>query len=63
MVVTGTRKGIGNYLAKYYLDRGYRVFGCSRENVKLDSPAYQHFCMDVADETSVRNLFSVVREK
>ena len=31
MIITGTRKGIGLFLAKKYLERGYIVVGCSRE--------------------------------
>jgi len=30
MLITGTRKGIGRYLAEYYVQRGFIVEGCSR---------------------------------
>jgi 3-oxoacyl-[acyl-carrier protein] reductase len=30
-LITGTRKGIGRYLAEHFLASGYRVVGCSRQ--------------------------------
>jgi 3-oxoacyl-[acyl-carrier protein] reductase len=53
VLVTGSRKGIGRYLAEYYLERGYQVVGCSREDSDLRHQAYQHHCLDVADEDAV----------
>src|SRR5438477_328193 len=32
-LVTGTRTGIGRFLAEYYVGRGHRVVGCSRGEV------------------------------
>lgn len=57
MVITGTRKGIGRYLAEYYCDRGFQVVGCSREKSDFTSGNYRHFCVDVADEVEVRGMF------
>jgi 3-oxoacyl-[acyl-carrier protein] reductase len=63
MVITGTRKGIGKYLAEYYLERDFFVVGCSREAVEIDSPSYQHFCLDVADEKAVSRMIRGVRKE
>ena len=30
MIITGTRKGIGKYLAEYYIEKGFIVIGSSR---------------------------------
>ena len=57
MVITGTRKGIGRYLAEYYLDRGWTVAGCSREPSDLRHDGYLHYCADVADEGAARKMF------
>jgi 3-oxoacyl-[acyl-carrier protein] reductase len=57
MVITGTRKGIGRYLAEYYLDRGWTVAGCSREASDLQHERYVHYCADVADESAARKMF------
>lgn len=29
-LITGTRKGIGQFLAQHYLAQGHIVYGCSR---------------------------------
>ena len=60
MVITGTRKGIGRYLAEYYCDRGFQVVGCSREKSYFANENYRHFCVDVADEVGVRGMFHEV---
>ena len=57
MVITGTRKGIGRYLAEYYCDRGFQVVGCSREKSDFINDSYRHFCVDVSDEVGVRGMF------
>ncbi|MDB5249639.1 MAG: 3-oxoacyl-[acyl-carrier-protein] reductase [Segetibacter sp.] len=57
MLITGTRKGIGNYLANYYLNKGFIVIGCSRGELDLKSENYIHYCLDVADENKVKNIF------
>jgi len=60
MVITGTRKGIGRYLAEYYCDLGYQVAGCSRDSSDFARDNYRHFCVDVADEVGVRRMFHEV---
>ena len=30
VLITGSRKGIGFLLVKYFIDKGYKVIGCSR---------------------------------
>lgn len=62
MIITGTRKGIGKYLAKYYVGKGYYVVGCSRDDVDFELNCYQHFCLDVSDEASVKKMFSEIRK-
>jgi 3-oxoacyl-[acyl-carrier protein] reductase len=63
IVITGARKGVGRFLAEHYLQRGYSVFGCSREESDLQTPEYQHFCLDVSDELLVRQMFHEIGRK
>ena len=63
IVITGTRKGIGRFLAEHYLQRGHSVIGCSREESDLQIPEYQHFCLDVYDELLVRQMFHEIGRK
>lgn len=60
MIITGTSKGIGKYLAGYYARRGFRVIGCSRKKVDYELKNYTHFCLDVSDETRVRQMCSEI---
>lgn len=64
MLITGTRKGIGRYLADRYLERGWTVAGCSREAPERpDPPNYHHYCLDVADEAAVVAMVRDVRDR
>ena len=62
MLITGTSKGIGRYLVEYYVKRGFVVIGCSRSPVDYDYDNYIHFCLDVADEEKVKQMFSRIRK-
>lgn len=61
-LITGTRKGIGRYLAEYYAALGHQVIGCSREAPETAPPNYRHFCLDVCDEPKVIDLFRQIRQ-
>ena len=63
IAITGTRKGIGRYLAEVFLDRGWHVVGCSRGASDLDHPAYDHFELDVSDERAVAAMLRAVAKK
>lgn len=62
ILITGTRKGIGRYLADYYAGKGFQVIGCSRHPVEGKQENYQHFVLDVSDESRVREMFADVRK-
>ncbi len=63
MVITGTRKGIGRYLAEYYLEKGNTVIGCSRLPSDLEHNSYHHEICDVTDESIVRGLFHKILKR
>jgi 3-oxoacyl-[acyl-carrier protein] reductase len=60
MLITGTRKGIGRYLAEYYLERGFKLIGCSRGESDLAHDAYRHFEVDVSDEAGVVSMMAAI---
>ncbi len=62
MLITGTRKGIGKYLAEYYVNKGFLVIDCSRETIDYTFENYRHFCLDVADEMKVKPMFAEIRK-
>lgn len=61
-VVTGSRKGIGRFLAERYLARGHRVVGCSRTASDLVAERYEHREVDVSEERAVVGFFAGVRK-
>ena len=63
MVITGSRKGIGRFLAEHYVQNGYEVVGCSRAPSDLQLPMYHHYCLDVADEPAVKKMFLEISQK
>jgi 3-oxoacyl-[acyl-carrier protein] reductase len=60
MLITGTRKGIGESLVRHYVERDYRIVGCSRQPTEYQFSDYRHFCLDVADEPAVTQMFAEV---
>lgn len=63
MLITGTRKGIGRYLAEYYVDRGFLVEGCSRKEPEWKLPEYSHHIANVTDEGHMKALFAAIRKR
>jgi 3-oxoacyl-[acyl-carrier protein] reductase len=61
-LITGTRKGIGRFLAQYYVERGHFVIGCSRSPIDWELANYQHYIADVSDEASVKKVFYDIRK-
>lgn len=62
-LITGTRKGIGKYLAEYYVKQDHLVIGCSRDSIDWTLERYHHIEADVADERAVKHLFSIIRKE
>jgi len=60
-LVTGSRKGIGRFLAEHYVRRGHRVVGCSRAEIEWRLDGYTHRVADVTDERQVKALFGELR--
>ncbi len=63
MLITGTRKGIGKYLAEYYLEKGLTIIGCSRRESSIEHRNYKHYELDVADEKAVINMVRSVKKE
>ena len=61
-LITGTRKGIGRYLAEHFVGRGYHVVGCSRSEADWELDGYEHHCVDVTEEKQVKSLISSIKK-
>jgi 3-oxoacyl-[acyl-carrier protein] reductase len=62
-LVTGTRKGIGKFLAEHLVAAGYRVEGCSRETPDWTLKGFRHHCCDVAQETDVKRMLREIQKE
>lgn len=63
VVITGTSRGIGQYLAQYYLDKGHIVIGCNRSASAIMHEKYKHYCLDIENEESLISFASAVRKE
>ena len=62
-LITGTRKGIGRYLAEYYSisDTNNIVIGCSRSRTDLRLDNYVHYSIDITEEKEILGLFKEIK--
>lgn len=63
IVITGTERGIGRYLAEYFLKKNLKIIGCDLSKTDLIQDNYEHFCLDVANEIAVKNMISSILKK
>jgi 3-oxoacyl-[acyl-carrier protein] reductase len=63
ILITGTSKGIGRYLAEYYVKRGFYVIGCSRNSIDFSNKLYKHFEIDITDEKNIIEIFNFIRKE
>jgi 3-oxoacyl-[acyl-carrier protein] reductase len=57
ILITGSSRGLGLALVEHYVNLGYQVYGCSRNENLFKSDNYEHFCLDVGDEAGVVEMF------
>lgn len=62
VIITGTSRGLGEFLACRYLKAGWTVFGCSRGETAVEDKNYRHFVLDVADENAVTAMLKEVKK-
>jgi 3-oxoacyl-[acyl-carrier protein] reductase len=49
-------------LVEHYAGQGCQVIGCSRSPFEGESQNYRHYCLDVADESAVKDMFVQIRK-
>ena len=62
-LITGSRKGIGRFLAERFVAHGHVVFGCSRKEPDWALPDYHHVCLDVADEKAMQEVIARIEAR
>ena len=63
VLITGTRKGIGNYLAHHFVNMGEVVIGCSRGTVDFELNNYIHYSVDVSNEDQVKRMIAEIQKQ
>lgn len=63
ILITGTSRGIGKYLAERFLENGNTVLGASRTESEIANENYHHFICDITDEKAVTQLFMNIRKQ
>lgn len=63
VLITGTRKGIGRFLAERFARSGALVEGCSRESPDWSLEGYTHHLADVADEAQVKAMMTSIARR
>ncbi len=62
-LITGTSRGIGKELARYYLSAGHEVIGCSRSEATIQDPDYHHYSIDLASVEAIRDMFQDIGQR
>jgi 3-oxoacyl-[acyl-carrier protein] reductase len=63
IIITGTSRGIGLELSKYFLSCGYIVIGCSRGAPTFEHNSYYHYTLDISDETQLCDWIHTVEQE
>lgn len=61
-LITGTSRGIGKYLAEYYLKKGNKVIGTSRSKESIKNINYEHIIADVSNEKEILKIFRQIKQ-
>ena len=59
ILITGTSRGIGNAIARVFLENKHKVIGIDREKSTIDNDNYEHYQVDVRDYEHLPNLSEV----
>ncbi len=56
IIVTGSSRGIGRYITKHLLDKGFKVIGISRTEHLIDNENFFHIKADLTNNNDIENL-------
>lgn len=59
VLITGTSQGIGNAIAKLFLENGHEVIGFDRQSPTIDHNSYTHHKLDIRNYDSLPEIHNV----
>jgi 3-oxoacyl-[acyl-carrier protein] reductase len=62
ILITGTSKGLGNFLANHFLKNGDYVIGLSRTPSEISHPCYEEYTIDISDNAQVIKTIHCLNE-
>lgn len=63
IVISGTSRGIGKYIAEKLIEKGNTVVGLARSPAAIEGAGYVHIRADVTDERQVVAAFGEIRRR
>ncbi len=63
ILITGTSSGIGEFLAKKFLDETYIVIGIARKKATVKNKNYFHYVTDINNENNLKRIFNNIKKK
>ena len=63
IVITGTSRGIGHELTKKFLNNGNYVWGCSRQNIKINNKKYFHTKLNLTKDKEVKKWIKKIENE
>jgi NAD(P)-dependent dehydrogenase (short-subunit alcohol dehydrogenase family) len=63
ILITGTSSGIGEFLAKKFIDDSYVVIGIARKKATIKNKNYLHYITDINNERTLKRIFYSIKKK
>jgi len=63
ILITGTSSGIGEFLAKKFIDDSYIVIGIARKKATIKNKNYFHYITDINNERILKRIFYSIKKK
>lgn len=62
IAITGASRGVGLGFARYFADRNWKVYGCSRGESDFVHPNYTHGVADMSDDAQARKWVRSIKQ-